>query len=1360
MNDLLKGIWSETSDVLTFYVNGSKIVEKAADPETTLLSYLRRKVGLTGTKLGCGEGGCGACTVMVSKWNKDKERIEHLAVNACLARLVSVHKCSITTVEGIGSVRTGLHAVQERISKFHGSQCGFCTPGIVMSMYALLRNQPVPSLENIESALQGNLCRCTGYRPILSAFQTFTKENSGCPMGAKCCKNKDNQNSKSGPDEISNRFVEPHSANQVCFKQYDGTQEPIFPPELLMSCKSEVDSALRFVGENVTWYTPITLEQLTRLKTVFPDAPVVSGNTEVGIETGVKGLHYPVIVTSTVVLEMAKIEVNDTGVNIGASCTLTDIKSKFLDLVNGSTLQKHQMQPLHAMLEMIHWFAGDQIRNVAVIGGNIMTASPISDINPILMACGATATLSMHEREDRKLIMDQNFFPSYRKTAALKTEVLSSIFLPFTRENEYMKAYTQSKRREDDIAIVNCAMRVQFYPDSHKVKEFSAAFGGMAATTVLATSVMNKIVDRKWEDDLIEDVALWLREDFPLKLDTPGGMVEYREALALSFFFKFYIFVKDDLSKKGVHVGKITENEETTQVPLGGNDHGTLGTQTWQEVSPDQNIEDMVGRPIQHESSQEHATGEAKYVDDIPTFKDELYMCLVTSERAHAKILEVDISSAATSPGFVNYIDHHDVPGVNEFGCIAKDDIVFAVDKVTCVGQVIGAVVADTEAHARLAVQKIKVKYEDILPKILTIKDAMKHGSYFKPITHLKVNDAETAMKTCDDVVEGEIRVAGQEHFYMEPQGCLVVPKGEKGEMEIFAATQSPTELQDWAAEVLGVDYNKIVVRMKRMGGGFGGKETRFHVFSNPAVVAANKCGKPIRCVLTRQEDMQMTGQRHPFYGKYKVGFTKEGKFVSLILDIYNNGGNSTDLSGPVLEKAILHADHCYSIPNISITGYVCKTNISSNTAFRGFGAPQGMIIAEDWVWKVATKLNVPHEKIREMNMYKEGDFTHFGQQLEDFYLKRCWEECLKRSKFTERKSEVEEYNSKNRWRKRGISCIPTKFGISFADGGGLHLNQAGALVHVYKDGSVLVTHGGTEMGQGLHTKMIQVASKCLGISVNHVYISESGTNTVPNTSATAASTGADLNGMAVKVMLSIIFVLKPLQERNPGLGWEDVVMKAYLSRISLSATGFHGTPEIGYEWDKQSGLCVGRPFNYFTYGVAVSEVEVDCLTGDHIVRQTDIVMDCGKSLNPAIDIGQIEGAFTQGYGLFTLEEPLLLNNGHLLTKGPGAYKIPGFGDCPHQFNVHLLRNAPNKRAIFSSKGVGEPPLFLAASVFFAIKNAIVSARIESGLSPDFRLDSPATVERIRMSCGDKFTLQHQKHSGEETSGTTWCFPA
>lgn len=429
--------------------------------------------------------------------------------------------------------------------------------------------------------------------------------------------------------------------------------------------------------------------------------------------------------------------------------------------------------------------------------------------------------------------------------------------------------------------------------------------------------------------------------------------------------------------------------------------------------------------------------------------------------------------------------------------------------------------------------------------------------------------------------------------------------------------------------------------------------------------------------------------------------------------------------------------DNCYKIPNIRGTGRLCKTNLASNTAFRGFGGPQGMLIAEYWMSEVAVTCGLPAEEVRRKNMYNEGDLTHFNQKLEGFTLPRCWDECLASSQYQARRSEVDKFNTENCWKKRGLCIIPTKFGISFTLA---FLNQAGALIHVYTDGSVLLTHGGTEMGQGLHTKMVQVASKALKIPVSKIYISETSTNTVPNTSPTAASVSSDINGQAVyEACQTILKRLEPFKKKNPSGSWEDWVKAAYEDAVSLSATGFYKTPNLGYSFETNSG----NPFHYFSYGVACSEVEIDCLTGDHKNIRTDIVMDVGSSLNPAIDIGQVEGAFVQGMGLFTIEELHYSPEGSLLTRGPSTYKIPAFGSIPIEFRVSLLRDSPNKKAIYASKAVGEPPLFLASSVFFAIKDAIRAARAQHtdhGMKELFRLDSPATPEKIRNACIDKFT--------------------
>ncbi|EDO33869.1 predicted protein [Nematostella vectensis] len=703
----------------------------------------------------------------------------------------------------------------------------------------------------------------------------------------------------------------------------------------------------------------------------------------------------------------------------------------------------------------------------------------------------------------------------------------------------------------------------------------------------------------------------------------------------------------------------------------------------------------------------------------------------------------IDASEAVKMPGVQAFVSADDVPGCNKSGPVIPDELVFYNHEVTSTGQAIGAVVAETQAQAQRAAKAVKIEYED-LPRILTIEDAIAANSFIDPPLKMENGDLEAGFRASDHVIEGEMRTGAQEHFYLETHATIAVPKGEDGEMELFCSTQNPTTTQSMVAAVLGVQRNRIVVRVKRMGGGFGGKETRSCWLSAVVAVAASRTGKPVRCMLDRDEDMKTGGTRHPFLARYKVGFTKDGRIQALDIQLYNNAGHSLDLSRAVMERAVFHSENCYRIPNIRVVGHLCRTNTPSNTAFRGFGGPQGMMFAESWIDDVAATCGLTRRQIREANFYREGDRTFFNMQLTQCHLGRVWSELIDKSEYERRLESAAEFNRQNRWKKRGIALTPTMFGIAFSL---LSMNQGGALVHVYTDGSVLVTHGGTEMGQGLHTKIVQIASRVLDVPTSKIHLSETSTNTVPNSSPTAASASTDIYGMAVlNACEKIVRRIEPYKKANPKGTWNDWVMAAYSDRTSLSADGFYKIPDIGYNWDTNSG----DPFRYFSFGAACSEVEIDCLTGDHQVLRTDIVMDVGNSVNPAIDIGQVEGAFAQGQGMFTMEEVRFSQEGFLWTTGPGAYKIPGFSDIPVEFNVHLLRSAPNDKAVCSSKAVGEPPLFLASSVFYAIKEAIRSARRDAGVEGIFRLDSPATSERIRMACTDSFTKQFPANTDPE----------
>ncbi|KAI4874108.1 hypothetical protein NFI96_028851, partial [Prochilodus magdalenae] len=676
--------------------------------------------------------------------------------------------------------------------------------------------------------------------------------------------------------------------------------------------------------------------------------------------------------------------------------------------------------------------------------------------------------------------------------------------------------------------------------------------------------------------------------------------------------------------------------------------------------------------------------------------------------------------------------------------------------QVICVGQIIGAIVAENRELAKRASRLVTVAYQDLLPVFFTIQDAIEHQSFFKPRRKLERGNVEEGLEESDHILEGELYMGGQEHFYMETQGVIAVPRGDAGEMELYVATQHAAYTQEVVGLTLGVDSNKITCHVKRLGGGFGGKVMK--IASLSAITATAATGRAVRCVLERGDDMLITSGRHPFLGKYKVGYMDDGTILAADITYYSNGGSTLDESSFIMEKALLHMDNAYKIPHLRGCGIVCRTFLPSYTAFRGFGGPQGLTIIESVLHEVAAKCGLPAHQVREVNMYQdERSFTHYRQLFSPTDMLRCWAECLEKSHYKERLLAVQQFNSSSRWRKRGMSIVPLKFGIGFSKG---FYNQGAALVNIYKDGSVLVSHGGTEMGQGINTKAIQIASRILKVPMSSIHVKETCTGNVPNAAPSAASFGTDAVGMAVKnACEKLMGRLEPIRKKNPEHTWQQLVVEAYCQKISLSATGFFMGPHTGVDWETGAGTA----YYYFTFGACCSEVEIDCLTGDHEVAyelhvlcsvssltrtehavlqniRTDIVMDVGRSLNPALDIGQVEGGFVQGLGLYTIEELQFSPDGALRTRGPSDYKIPALSDVPYVLNTHLLTNAQNPHAIYSSKGIGEPPVFFGCTVFFAIKEAIAAARRERGLAEGFSFSSPATAEKIRMACQDSFT--------------------
>ena len=769
-----------------------------------------------------------------------------------------------------------------------------------------------------------------------------------------------------------------------------------------------------------------------------------------------------------------------------------------------------------------------------------------------------------------------------------------------------------------------------------------------------------------------------------------------------------------------------------------------------------------VGRSVKHESADKHVSGEAVYVDDRLEFPNQLHVYARQSDRAHARIVRIDTSPCYEIPGVAIAITKDDVPGQLDIGPVVAGDPLLADGKVEYVGQVVLAVAADSLETARKAAMAAIVEYEDLEP-VLDVVDAYRKKHFVLASHTHRIGDSASKLASAPRRLQGTLHIGGQEHFYLETQISSVMPT-EDGGMLVYTSTQNPTEVQKLVAEVLGVPMNKIVIDMRRMGGGFGGKETQAAGPACLCAVIAHLTGRPTKMRLPRMEDMSMTGKRHPFYVEYDVGFDDDGLLHGIEMDLAGNCGYSPDLSGSIVDRAMFHSDNAYFLGNATINGHRCKTNTASNTAYRGFGGPQGMVAIEEVMDAVARSLGKDPLEVRKTNYYgkTERNVTHYHQTVEHNVIHEMTAELEESAEYAKRRREIIEFNQKSPVLKKGLAMTPVKFGISFT---ATFLNQAGALIHIYTDGSIHLNHGGTEMGQGLNTKVAQVVAEVFQVDIERIQITATNTDKVPNTSPTAASSGTDLNGMAAKNAAETIkqrlveFLVREykvtpedvefrngqVRVRDHFLSFEEVIQKAYFGQVSLSSTGFYRTPKIYYDRDKAAG----RPFYYYAYGVACVEVLVDTLTGEYRMLRGDILHDVGDSLNPAIDIGQVEGAFVQGMGWLTMEELVWNAKGKLMTNGPASYKIPAIADMPIDLRVKLVENRKNPEdTVFHSKAVGEPPFMLGIAAWCALKDAVASLA-DYQVQP--QIDAPATPERVLWGVEQMRKLKAQAKAASAT---------
>ena len=1236
-----------------FRLNGKPVRIDSVSPNITLLEWLRRS-GLTGSKEGCAEGDCGACSVAIIDRDARGKRC-YRAINSCLVPLPLMAGRDVVTVEGVGAQNT--HPVQQAMVENFGSQCGYCTPGFIMSLFEGYYRKDLTTDAQLDEQLCGNLCRCTGYRPIRDA----------------------------AADALARRGAPDAFATQ------------------LKSAKTKLKS-IRYANGPETFLRPTSLAKLFAILAQLPEARLIAGATELGLEITKKFRKFPVLVSVEAIPELTEIHSTPNEWTIDAAVTLTRI-----DEMLGEEYPE--------LREMLLVFGSRQIRNRATMGGNLVTASPIGDSAPVLLALEAELILASSTGE-RRIPLDE-FFVAYRQTALQPGEILKSIIVPRATPatRSIRKFYKVSKRREMDISTVAACFAVSLGDDG-MIARARLAYGGVAAMPARARKAEAALIGQPWQPETAEAVLSLLESEF-VPISDVRGSANYRQQLIKSLLQKF--FTEEPRRADAHHSEKISRSGATSA-----------------DSSP-------------HESAHKHVTGEAIYVDDVGQTQRMLEVWPVCSPHAHARILRRDAAAARTMPGISAVLLAEDVPGLNDVGAVRHDEILLADKEAFYHGQIVALVVGETQEKCRAAAAKVVVEYEP-LPPIFSIEEAIAADSFHSEPHFIRRGDVTAALANAPQTLAGEFALGGQDHFYLETNAAWA-EVGEDGTIFLSSSTQHPSEVQHIVAHVLALPMHSVVVECPRMGGGFGGKETQAATLAALAALAATKTGQKVRVRFDRDQDMMITGKRHPFLGKFEVGFDRDGLILAARIALYSNGGWSLDLSRAVTDRAVFHLDNAYYIPHLEFSGRVAKTNLASNTAFRGFGGPQGMLVIEEIIDRVARATGRAPEVVRQRNLYRDGGETNttpYGQEIEDNRLQRIWRELTESSDFAARRAELRDWNASQPNKKRGIAITPVKFGISFTT---THLNQAGALVLLYQDGTVQINHGGTEMGQGVYSNIALIAARELGLTTDRVRVMATRTDKVPNTSATAASCGTDLNGAAVKNACDTLrarllpFAEEMLGEKSgesvaadkivfndnmvlnvddpaSGFPFAELLQRAYFARTSLSATGFYRTPEIHY--DPKSGR--GKPFHYFAVGAAVSEVEVDGFTGMMHIRRVDILHDVGDAMNRGIARGQVEGGFVQGAGWLTMEELVWDPEGRLRTHSPDTYKIPAIGDTPDVFNAAFLSEATQPNVVHGSKAVGEPPLMLAISVREALRDAIAAFGLPGGQIP---LASPATSEAV-----------------------------
>jgi len=1361
---------TQGNNFLSFYLNGEKVVVpgKKVQPDMPLSEYLRANQ-ITSVKNSCSEGGCGSCTVMLSRFDEESKKVVVMPIQSCLTPLAMVDHCSIWTVEGISKGKKKLEELepfQESLAKNHGTQCGYCSPGMVMSVHTQLEQNPTSSIADIEQCLEGNMCRCTGYRAVLDSL--------------KIAHNADQQQ-HNAPGQLGSLCP--------CTKASGMMQRMPFPEEL----QKNPPPMLRLAGaDDHVWYRPTTLQQLLALLPLSADSKLVSGFTHILY----KGKYYPhrahyrTYIATNMIPEMKILLAEQMSMTLGANTSMEDWKTVCQQIIekNVGGVAGNKLSTVHAILRLLKLVGNKQVRSTATIGGSLC-GDTLSDIYPILMAAGATCNIIDSHNNTRTIPLSQLKTDGY--TLSLRTdELLLSVQIPY-HANADKRLSTQtcivcekiSKRRIDDRPLVNVAFRFALDKVNNDVvvKDCAAYAVGLCKkyAAVPLVNTQKALIGQVFNMNTIyKAVAAMADESFePVK--TPE-LLKFQITILRSMLYKAYLYVCDAI---GIPLAPELKSA------IAHYEHVIhTATHDFADVK-----DTAMGKPIQREEALAQVTGKARFIADEPLPPNTLYGALIISTRAHANILNVDTTEAMKIKGVHHIYTAKDVPGRNWIGSVDETEEsreeFFASKTVNTYAQVIGIVLGETQQIATAGAAAVKITYED-LPTLFEIEDAIKANSYLghkhvpekgdtdavigkakqeqeeyeRELSSLKQSSSSTSTaaeeKTLEKqiklvegknngiVIEEKIFIDGQYHFYWETQSCYALPR--EGGLYVGSSTQMVAGVQHAICTILGLPRNKVQVGVLRIGGGFGGKQERPKFLGGIVGLAAHLSQRPVKLTLDRQTDIQVTGKRHPFLFDYKVAANRsDGKIRALQCKMYANGGHSKDLSLIVAEVALFTIDSGYYLPTSRLQSWGCKTNLPSNTAYRGFGKPQATWAIEVILDHLCRSLHLDPMQIRENNLYHKGDLDSVKLPVDDDHIRRLWKELKDRCKYDELKKSVDEFNKANKWVKRGLAIIPCKNNTGFEKD---FLNVTGALVQIYTDGSVFVSHGGIDMGQGLHTKCRQVAADVLGIPIEYVTVGDTDTHLVPNTVSTAATIGSDTSGWAThNACKQLAERLAPLRKEFPDKSWPEICNLAWLRMISLSAAGYHAHEPYAFNFDTK----VGATSYYHIWSTACCVVELHVLTGQWRILRLDCMSDMGKCVNPAIDITQLEGGFIQGLGLYTMEELIYAKDGHIRTRNVSTLKLPTVDDVPLEWNVGLLQPyVENRRGIGGGKPVGEQGLQMATVAWLAIKHAIYAAREDQGLDGYFYLQSPATVDRIRMALPTPFNVTDEPKPSSSSSST------